>query len=77
MTWAQELAPFGIRVNALSPSALTDMMRQLPPEMLEPIAPSLASPADVADVAVFLVSDQSKLVNGQIISAIAGGARSG
>lgn len=67
MTWAQELAPFGIRVNALSPSAMTDMMRQLPPDILDPLAPHLSSPEEVADVALFLVSDLSRLVNGQII----------
>jgi 3-oxoacyl-[acyl-carrier protein] reductase len=75
MTWAQELARFGIRVNALSPAALTDMMRELPPELLAPMEASLPSPDEVADVALFLVSDLSKLVNGQIIGAGAGGAR--
>ena len=56
MTWAKELARFNIRVNALSPSALTDMMRQLPPELLEPMEERLADPADVAGAALFLVS---------------------
>ncbi|MGE0794561.1 MAG: SDR family NAD(P)-dependent oxidoreductase [Acidimicrobiia bacterium] len=69
MTWAQELTRFGIRVNALSPSALTDMMRELPPELLAPMEARLASPDDVAGVALFLVSDLAKLVNGQIIGA--------
>lgn len=69
MTWAKELIRFGIRVNALSPSALTDMMRQLPPELLDPIASHLADPADVARVALFLVSDLARTVNGQIVSA--------
>jgi 3-oxoacyl-[acyl-carrier protein] reductase len=73
MTWAKELPRFGIRVNALSPSALTDMMRQLPPELLGPMEARLSDPADVADVALWLVSDLAKLVNGQIISAGAGG----
>src|SRR3984957_718205 len=75
MTWAQELAGFGIRVNALSPAALTDMMRELPPELLGPMEKSLPSPDDVADVALFLVSDLAKLVNGQIVGAGSGGAR--
>lgn len=69
MTWAQELPRFGIRVNALSPSALTDMMRQLPEELLSPLEPRLAAPADVADAALFLVSDLSRSVNGQIVSS--------
>jgi 3-oxoacyl-[acyl-carrier protein] reductase len=75
MTWAQELAGFGIRVNALSPSALTDMMRELPAELLAPMENRLPSPDEVADVALFLVSDLSNLVNGQIIGAGATGAR--
>jgi 3-oxoacyl-[acyl-carrier protein] reductase len=69
MTWAKELIRFGIRVNALSPSALTDMMRQLPPELLGPMEARLAAPGEVADVALFLVSDLAKVVNGQIVSA--------
>jgi 3-oxoacyl-[acyl-carrier protein] reductase len=77
MTWAQELSGFGIRVNALSPAALTDMMRELPAELLAPMEKSLPSPDEVADVALFLVSDLSKLVNGQIIGAGATGARRG
>jgi 3-oxoacyl-[acyl-carrier protein] reductase len=69
MTWAKELAGFGIRVNALSPSALTDMMRQLPPELLGPMEDRLATPEEVARVALFLVSDLGQAVRGQIISA--------
>jgi 3-oxoacyl-[acyl-carrier protein] reductase len=73
MTWALELAGFGIRVNALSPSALTDMMRQLPPEVLDAMQDRLAAPEEVADVALLLVSDLSKLVRGQIIGATGAG----
>jgi 3-oxoacyl-[acyl-carrier protein] reductase len=69
MTWAKELSRFAIRVNALSPSALTDMMRQLPPEILGPIEGNLVSPVDVAATALFLVSDLARSVNGQIVSA--------
>jgi 3-oxoacyl-[acyl-carrier protein] reductase len=72
MTWARELSRFGIRCNALSPSAMTDMMRQLPPELLAPMEASLADPKDIADVATFLVSDLSRMVNGQIVSAGSG-----
>jgi 3-oxoacyl-[acyl-carrier protein] reductase len=69
MTWAKELIRFNIRVNALSPSALTDMMRQLPPELLAPMEEHLADPADVARVALFLASPLAKSVNGQIVAA--------
>jgi 3-oxoacyl-[acyl-carrier protein] reductase len=75
MTWALELSRFGIRCNALSPSALTDMMRELPPELLAPMEPRLAAPSDVAQAALFLVSDLSKTVTGQILSAGIGAAQ--
>jgi 3-oxoacyl-[acyl-carrier protein] reductase len=76
MTWAKELIRFGIRVNALSPSAFTDMMRQLPPELLDLLESDLAAPDDVARVALFLVSDLASSVNGQIVSAGTGPAQS-
>jgi 3-oxoacyl-[acyl-carrier protein] reductase len=76
LTWAQELARFGIRVNALSPGAMTDMMRELPPEILQPMEEWLPAPEDVAGAAVFLVSDLAKTVNGQIVAAgVAGTVR--
>jgi 3-oxoacyl-[acyl-carrier protein] reductase len=74
MTWAQELAGFGIRVNALSPSALTDMMRQLPPEAFASLESRLPPPADIAGTALLLVSDLAKAVNGQIVAAGTGPA---
>jgi 3-oxoacyl-[acyl-carrier protein] reductase len=74
MTWAQELAGFGIRVNALSPSALTDMMRQLPADVFASMEHRLPPPADIAGTALFLVSDLAKAVTGQIVSAGAGPA---
>ena len=72
MTLAKELAGFGIRVNALAPSALTDMMRQLPAEVLDPMVPHMPTVEAVADSALFLVSDLSRAVTGQIIHATAG-----
>jgi 3-oxoacyl-[acyl-carrier protein] reductase len=77
MTWARELPRFGIRCNALSPSALTDMMRQLPPELLGPMEKTLPAPEEMTGVALFLVSDLSKLVNGQIVSALPDGTGEG
>jgi 3-oxoacyl-[acyl-carrier protein] reductase len=70
LTLAQELAPFGIRVNSLSPSALTDMMRELPEEILAEMAERLPPAADVAGAALFLASDLSATVSGQVVHAI-------
>jgi 3-oxoacyl-[acyl-carrier protein] reductase len=71
LTWAKELAPFGIRVNALAPGAVTDMLKELPPEVLQPIidqgVPTLEA---VADAGLFLASNLSRAVTGQVIQAI-------
>jgi 3-oxoacyl-[acyl-carrier protein] reductase len=69
MTLAVELSGFNIRVNALSPAALTDMMRQNPPEVLATLAESLPTTDAVADAALFLVSDLSSTVTGQVLGA--------
>jgi 3-oxoacyl-[acyl-carrier protein] reductase len=59
-TLAQELEPFGIRVNALSPAALTDMLQQLPPELLDPMVEAgLPSVDDCAAAALGLIGDDA------------------
>ncbi len=79
---AQELAPHGIRVNAIAPGpALTDLYRNLDSRHLEkefeelkkhtPLN-AIGEPSEIADLAVFLASDASKFITGQII-AIDGG----
>jgi 3-oxoacyl-[acyl-carrier protein] reductase len=71
LTWAKELAPFGIRVNALAPGAITDMMRELPPDVLQPIVDQgLPTAEAVANAGLFLASDLSSTVTGQVIHAI-------
>jgi 3-oxoacyl-[acyl-carrier protein] reductase len=71
LTWAKELAPFGIRVNALAPGAITDMMRELPTDVLQPIVDrGLPTVEAVANAGLFLASDLSSTVTGQVIHAI-------
>ena len=66
LTLAVELERFGIRVNALAPAALTDMLRQLPPELLDPmIEAGLPTVEECADAALGLVVDDAP--NGQIV----------
>jgi 3-oxoacyl-[acyl-carrier protein] reductase len=76
LTWAKELAAFGIRVNALSPAAMSDMLRELPPDVLqariEQRRLGLPTTEAVADAAVFLVSDVSKYTTGQVLFADGG-----
>jgi NAD(P)-dependent dehydrogenase (short-subunit alcohol dehydrogenase family) len=63
-TLAQELAGFGIRTNLLSAAAMTDMMRQLPPQVFDPDTP-LPSVEENARTALRLVVDPS--LNGRCL----------
>lgn len=68
---AKELAPHGIRVNCLAPGPVaTEMMSWHPGESMEcPSVPlgRYALPEEVADVALFLASEESRAVFGQTI----------
>jgi len=71
---ALELAPHGIRVNAIAPG-LTDTAQPRYGSSEEEIAAMsaavplgrMAVPEDIADVAVFLASDQARHITGQTI----------
>ena len=76
--WAAELAPRGIRVNALAPGSVdTDMMRANPDEAQARMASAslqgrTASPDEMVGPALFLASDAASFVTGQVLIADGG-----
>jgi 3-oxoacyl-[acyl-carrier protein] reductase len=72
-TMATELGPYNIRVNVIAPSVTkTEMFDQMDENARNKLIESsafkrAAEPLEVANVALFLASDLSSFVNGQVI----------
>ena len=75
---AKELAPHNIRVNAVAPGFIdTDMTRALPREKFEERVRSvkmgrIGTPQDIANAVLFLASDLSGYITGQILGVDGG-----
>jgi len=75
---AQEVARFGIRVNAVAPGLVeTEMVAQIPATQRERLVSSIpmgrmAHPEEIAAVVKFLASDEASYITGQVIQVTGG-----
>jgi 3-oxoacyl-[acyl-carrier protein] reductase len=71
--WARELGRYNIRVNAVAPGMiLTDMLLSMPENILETFKQKtplrrLGTPQEVANLYLFLASDDASFISGEVI----------
>ena len=72
-TWARELGPKGIRVNAVCPGFIaTPILDTIPEKVLEGMKERvplrrLGTPEEIANVYAFLASDEASYINGAVV----------
>lgn len=77
-TWARELGPKGVRVNAVAPGFIaTPILSTIPDKVLDSMRDRvpmkrLGKPEEIANVYAFLASDEASYINGAVIE-VAGG----
>ncbi|ARU62892.1 3-oxoacyl-ACP reductase [Tumebacillus avium] len=77
-TWAKELGPKGVRVNAVAPGFVsTNMTDKVPEKVLDAMKLQtplrrLGQPRDIANAYLFLASDEASFINGAVL-AVDGG----
>ncbi|QWD93463.1 3-oxoacyl-ACP reductase FabG [Polynucleobacter asymbioticus] len=77
-TWARELGAKGVRVNAVCPGFIsTEMVKAMPENILQDIEKRswlgrLGTPEEMANVYLFLASDEAGYVNGVALEASGG-----
>lgn len=76
--WARELGKFNIRVNAVAPGfIMTEMVQKMPENVLADMRAHtplgrLGQPEEIANVYLWLASDESSYIHGAIISVDGG-----
>jgi 3-oxoacyl-[acyl-carrier protein] reductase len=77
-TWARELGPSGIRVNAIAPGFIsTDMIATVPEKVVEGMRERtplrrLGRAEDIANAYLFLASDEASFITGVVLSVDGG-----
>ena len=77
-TWARELGPKGIRVNAICPGFIaTEMVKAMPENILQDIERRswlgrLGTPEEIANVYLFLASNEASFINGVALEVSGG-----
>jgi 3-oxoacyl-[acyl-carrier protein] reductase len=77
-TWARELGPKGIRVNAVAPGFVeTPILATIPDKVLQQMREQvplrrLGRPEEIANVYAFLASDEASYLNGAVIEVSGG-----
>ena len=77
-TWARELGPKGIRVNAICPGFIaTEMIKAMPENILQDIERRswlgrLGTPEEIASVYLFLASNEASFINGVALEVSGG-----
>nr|WP_316640767.1 3-oxoacyl-ACP reductase FabG [uncultured Roseateles sp.] len=77
-TWARELGPKGVRVNAVAPGFVeTPILSTIPDKVLDHMREQvplkrLGKPEEIANVYAFLASDEASYVNGAVLEVSGG-----
>jgi 3-oxoacyl-[acyl-carrier protein] reductase len=77
-TWARELGPSGIRVNAVAPGFIqTDMIATVPEKVIESMKERtplrrIGYAEDIANAYLFLASDEASFITGTVLSVDGG-----